>query len=100
MLYSPVVVSNHSDPNVYLSGGRGLPSGPAGRLDGTSKNRDTEVLFPKTVEFRSESITDPEIQVVLPIGTHSVPRLKIGEALPWILTLSVVWLGLIQVEPL
>ena len=100
MLYSPVVVSSHSDPKVYLSGARGLPSGPAGRLDGTSKKRETEVLLPNTEEFRSESITDPEIHVVLPIGTHSVPRLKIGEALPCILTSSVVWLGPTQVEPL
>ena len=65
---------------MYLSGGRGLPSGPGGRLDGISKNRETEVLLPKIVELRSESITVPEM--VLPIGTHSVPRLKVGEALP------------------
>ena len=88
MLYCPLVVSNQVDPKVYLSGGRGLPSGPGGRLEGTSKKSEAEVLLPKTVELRSESVTDPEIQVVLPIGTHSVPRLNIGDALPWILTVS------------
>ena len=56
MLYCPLVVSNQVDPKVYLSGGRGLPSGPGGRLEGTSKKSEAEVLLPKTVELWNKNI--------------------------------------------
>ena len=74
MLNSPLFKFSQSEPNGYLSGGNGLPSGPAGREEGTSKNRDTDVLFPVTVVFRSKSTIVPVTHVVLPIGTHSVPN--------------------------
>ncbi len=82
ILNSPLVKSSQSEPNGYLSGGSGLPSGPAGREEGTSRKRDTVVLFPITVVFRSKSTTVPVTHVVLPIGTHSVPNEILGEALP------------------
>ena len=82
ILNSPLLTSSQSEPREYLSAGRGFPSGPGGRGEGTSRNRDTDVLFPIIVEFRSKSMMDPETHVVLPIGTHSAPSEIFGVALP------------------